>query len=564
MADEANQLLLISDFNAENLGALLQHSEESPGVECRLPPFGSVHSCLLQADPKWWQPTPHATVVWTRPQATLPSFQRAYEDGNYKLGEVLTDVESFARLLVDAASRTRLLLVPNWVLPPGDRGFGLLDQRPGVGLGHLLLQMNLRLAECLAGCPQVFVLDTARWVQRAGARAANPKLWYLGKIPFGHEVFAAAAAEIRAALRTAAGQSRKLLIVDLDDTLWGGTVGDVGWENLVLGGHDAEGEAFLDFQRALKTLTRRGIVLGLVSKNDEAVALAALGKHPEMVLHPTDFAGWRINWDDKAANVAALAAELNLGLQSVVFIDDNPAERARVREALPEVLVPEWPADKTQYCTALHQLTCFDTLTLTPEDRQRAARYTADRQRRGSAQAVVGSLEEWLATLEIRVQVEPLHPGNLARAAQLLNKTNQMNLRTRRLTETELQDWASDPGRSVWTLRVADRFGDLGLTGLLSLEQVDDEAHVQDFVLSCRVLGRRVEETMLALALEHARRLGLSAVVAHYQPTEKNRPCLEFLQRCGWPAGPGGHQFRAETSLAYPYPAPVAVTHLAA
>ena len=169
-----------------------------------------------------------------------------------------------------------------------------------------------------------------------------------------------AAADIRAAFVGLRGAAKKLLVLDLDDTLWGGIVGDAGWENLRLGGHDPQGESFADFQRAIKNLKRRGVVLALVSKNEESVALEAIRNHPEMVLKEDDFVGWRINWTDKARNIAELATELNLGLQSVVFIDDNPVERARVREALPEVFVPEWPEDKLLYASAFGQLRCFD------------------------------------------------------------------------------------------------------------------------------------------------------------------------------------------------------------
>ena len=197
---------------------------------------------------------------------------------------------------------------------------------------------------------------------------------------------------------------------------------------LRLGGHDAAGEAFVAFQRALKALQRRGVVLAIVSKNEESVALEAIDRHAEMALRREDFVGWRINWSDKAANIADLAASVNVGLQSVVFVDDNPHERARVRAALPEVLVPDWPEDPTQFVRALTALRCFDTAAVTA----RRPRPHGDVRRRTAARrrcAPSGSLDEWLRDLEMVVRVEPLHAGNLARATQLLNKTNQMNLR---------------------------------------------------------------------------------------------------------------------------------------
>jgi FkbH-like protein len=399
----------------------------------------------------------------------------------------------------------------------------------------------------------VHVLDAQRWLAAAGA-GYSPKAWYLGKVAFHDAVFAEAAREIKAGLRALGGQMRKLLVLDLDDTLWGGIVGDAGWENLRLGGHDGEGEAFVDFQRAAKALKQRGIALAIVSKNEESVALEAIRKHPEMVLREEDFVAWRINWSDKARNLAEIATELNLGLQSVVFIDDNPVERARVREALPEVLVPEWPVDKLLYPSTLLGLRCFDAASFTREDAERTQLYAAEK-KRDALLHQVGSLDAWLEGLQLRVKAEPLAAGNLVRTAQLLNKTNQLNLSTRRLSEAELLDWSKREGHRVWALSVSDRFGDAGLTGIVSLEAEGGVGRIVDFVLSCRVMGRKVEETMLHVAVSHARSLGLRSVEVRYSPTPKNKPTLAFLERSGFQRD--GERFFWEAGQEYGAPAAV-------
>jgi len=307
------------------------------------------------------------------------------------------------------------------------------------------------------------------------------------------------------------------------------------------------------FQRALKALTRRGVVLAVVSKNTESVALEAMRSHPAMVLKPEDLVGWRINWNDKARNVAELVAELNLGLQSVVFIDDNPVERARVRETLPEVLVPEWPEDKLAYVSALADLRVFDTPAVSKEDLERTQMYASERARKDLMDKV-GSLDDWLAELDIKVRAEPLGKGNLARAAQLFNKTNQMNLSTRRLSEEELVAWSKQPGHALWAVSVSDKFGDAGLTGIVSVETEDGRGRVVDYLLSCRVMGRKVEEAMVHLAVETARARGAREVWAKLLPTKKNRPCLEFLQRSGL-APAGETDFRWDATAPYPLPA---------
>jgi FkbH-like protein len=272
-----------------------------------------------------------------------------------------------------------------------------------------------------------------------------------------------------------------------------------------------------------------------------------------MVLRESDFVGWRINWKDKAANIAELAAELNLGLQSVVFIDDNPVERARVRETLPEVLVPEWPEDKLLYPWAFQQLRCFDAPAVSKEDLERTKLYAEERQRETS-KTQVGSVEDWLKSLQMKVTAEPLGAANLGRAAQLFNKTNQMNLSTRRLTEAELQAWAKGPGRRLWAVSVSDRFGDAGLTGIVSTEVKGDTCAVADFLLSCRVMGRKVEEAMVHLAVEHAREAGAKAVRAVLLPTAKNKPCADFWAQQSRFASPAEREYAWD--VAQPYPSP--------
>jgi FkbH-like protein len=417
--------------------------------------------------------------------------------------------------------------------------------------------MNTRLIDRLAELPNVHVLDAGRWVAAVGASAQHPKLWHMGKIAFSPEVLTQAASDIKAVVRAVRGEARKVVLVDLDDTLWGGIVGDVGWQNLDLGGHSPVGEAFAAFQRGLKALTRRGIVLGIVSKNTEEVALEAIDAHPEMILKRTDFAGWRINWRDKAENIVALADELNLGLSSVVFIDDSPAERARIRAALPEVLTPDWPSDKLLYDKALRELDCFDAPYIGDEDRARTGMYVAERERRhlqGSAQ----SLGDYLASLELRVTHEPVDRSNLKRAAQLLNKTNQMNLKTRRMAELQFEEWAAAPQNFTRLFRVADRFGDYGLTGIASFTSQDGAARVTDFVLSCRVMGREVEKAMLGVLADAARDGDLARLVAEYSPTDRNAPCLAFFaDHSGFDRD--GDVFTWNLAQPYPRPSHVAV-----
>ena len=532
MSNSRIECLLVSDFTAGSLAGLIENSSAAPDCRVAVAPFDQVAQVFLQADHESWAQKPQVVVVWTRPERVSPTFAKSLAGETVSEEQVLAEVEAFCELLSQAQDRISHGFIPSWVHTLPRRGLGVLDLKRDAGCAYLLARMNACLIQYFAESRIFHVLDANRWLQETGKWAYSPKGWYLAKNPFGNEVFSLAAKDIKAALRALGGKTKKLIVVDLDDTMWGGILGDAGWENLSIGGHDAIGEAYADFQRELRVLSQRGILLAISSKNDEAAALEAITRHPEMILRKENFVAWRINWNDKAANIAELVSELNLGMDSVVFLDDNPVERARVSEALPHVFVPDLPEDKLLLATFLRKLDCFDPGFISETDRARTQLYQSEQERknlRGSTQ----SIDEWLEKLATRVTIEPLNGKNRDRALQLLNKTNQMNLTTRRLSDAELQTWVSSPENCFWTLRVADRFGDSGLVGLMSLAVDGERARIVDWVLSCRVMGRRVEEAMLYQLLMQARERGLSTVEANYIPTAKNGPCLKFLESSG-------------------------------
>lgn len=522
-------ILVVSDFNAELVSRYLSADRATPICHASSAPYGQVFQVLAGDVPGGKD---MAAFIWTRPEGVVPGYLNLLGGEKTDIDQLLAGVDAFAAAIKNFASKYRLVMVASWVQSQNGRGLGMLDWGSD-GQASCLARMNIRLSEALASIRDVSMLDGQRWLD-AARPARDAKYWFSIKCPFTETVCQAAARDVKAAMRGASGLARKLVVVDLDNTLWGGIVGDDGWQALRLGGHDAVGEAYVDFQRSLKALSRRGIGVAVVSKNDEAVALGAIDSHPEMVLRRSDLVGWRINWGDKAQNIVDLTRALNLGLQSAVFIDDNPAERGRIREALPDVLVPDWPRDPSQFGDALRWLDCFDQSAITAEDRSRTRMYTQERERNES-QTVASSMDEWLQSLAIEVGIDSVGEGNIKRSVQLANKTNQMNLQTRRLTELELMKWLADGNdRAAMTVTVADRFGDIGLTGLLSWQRAGDDLEVVDFILSCRAMGRQVENLMAHLAVEGARAAKRRSVVARLLPTERNRPCLDFWRNSGF------------------------------
>ncbi len=393
-----------------------------------------------------------------------------------------------------------------------------------------LYRLHLTLSEKTTGT-NTTLLDPTSWLINQGPSAISSPLWYLSKTPFHKNVFRMGADACKSVWNARIGNIKKVLILDLDDTLWGGIVGDDGWENLKIGGHDALGEAFADFQRWIQNIKSWGVILCISSKNDEQIALEVFDKQTGMVLKKEDFVSWRINWNDKAANIAEMVKELNVGMDSVVFFDDSPAERERVRTALPGIFVPNLPEDKMEYPAFIRSLNCFNKLDITEEDKKRTELYQKEQQRTNSYDTFA-SVDDWITSLKIEIEFNELNEGNLVRAEQLLNKTNQMNLRTRRLSKQELKAWAGQKDHWFYVVQVKDIFGDNGITGLLGFHKTENkEIFMDDFVMSCRVMGRKIEDAMLNFVQEKVQAENGSKLVVEYLKTEKNLPMLEFIER---------------------------------
>lgn len=514
---------IIADFNVIGLERILANL--SPAIKVEPQPYGqfiqSIYNCIEQG---------HNDLVflWLNFASLSQSYAAALNFEPFDRSQLDIDLDSYIGLIGNLAARCKGVVVVNFVMPADMQGSGLSNLSEG-NLGFMLAELNLKLYKAVSVLGNGWCMDQNRWFQSDNHYSG--KLFHAGKIPFSQKVFRRAAEDMLAAVDAVNGRSKKLLVLDLDNTLWGGILGDDGRENLKLGPPGAVGEAFVQFQQEIKALKNRGIVLALASKNYEDNALDAIRNHPEMQLREDDFSAWRINWEDKATNILAIARELNLGLDSVVFIDDNPAERGRVAEVLPEVLVPEWPNDPCEYVTALRKLTCFSVASLVKEDFQKTEMFLNEKQR-NTLKANITNEREWLASMKMKLTLETVNADNVTRIVQLLNKTNQFNLRTRRLTQGELDTWLHK-GNQMIAIRVADRFGDMGLTGLVGLTVSKDRVVMEDFILSCRVMGREVEKAMLDVAIRYAQSIGVNNIEINYVPTIKNRPVFEFMQREG-------------------------------
>jgi FkbH-like protein len=426
-------------------------------------------------------------------------------------------------------------VIQQTVLPAITNLVGSNEQRLAGSPSRLIAELNhaLRVDADQAG---VHLLALDEIAARDGvAEWHDPVLWHKAKqeiSPSAAPLYGDHVGRLLAALQ---GRTKKCLVLDLDNTLWGGVIGDDGLEGIALGQGSTSGESFLAVQHYAKRLSQRGIVLAVCSKNDEANALGAFDTHPEMHLRRSDISSFAVNWDDKATNLRRIAQELNIGLDSLVFLDDNPFERNLIRAELPEVAVPEIPDDDSALMPGiLADAGYFEAVSITEDDRKRAAQYAANRERSHLAAAST-DMPSYLQSLGMRLFWQPFDRKNLSRIVQLINKTNQFTLTGSRTTEEETLALMADPSAFGLHFRLVDALGDNGIIAIV-IGRMDDRkgCHVSTWVMSCRVFGRGVEDATFQVVVETARELGAQSLVGKFIPGAKNRMVAAHYDRLGF------------------------------
>jgi FkbH-like protein len=418
--------------------------------------------------------------------------------------------------------------------PPAETLFGSLDRALPGTLRNLIDGVNRELAEYVYGSGDV-LLDIAGLAETVGlAGWHNTQLWNMGKFAFSDELIPLYADHVARTVAAIRGKSRKVLILDLDNTVWGGVIGDDGLEGIQIAQGDARGEAHLGVQRLALDLRKRGVVLAVSSKNTDEVAREPFEKHPEMLLKLDHIAVFQANWNDKATNIQAIAAELSLGLDAMVFLDDNPVERGLVRKLLPQVAVPELPDEPAYFARTLAAAGYFEAVAFANEDLKRAGFYQ-DNAKRAGLQKQVGGVDAYLASLDMTIAFQPFDATGRARIVQLINKSNQYNLTTRRYTDPEVAQAESDPEVFTLQVRLADIFGDNGMISVIICRPAEPGVwEIDTWLMSCRVLGRKVEHMVLQEILKHARSAGITRLSGTYKPTERNQLVVDHYARLGF------------------------------
>jgi FkbH-like protein len=429
-------------------------------------------------------------------------------------------------------------------------GATIIQQRPFNPVPRLAGENETRLPDSIAASIESFknqlvpaanadgidIIDLPYWCEKIGIDALHSvSLWNKSKQeihPGAGPLYGDLVARLIAARF---GKSAKCLVLDLDNTLWSGVIGDDGLEGIVIGQGSSIGEGHLYLQRYAKQLAKRGVILAVSSKNDDAVARNAFEKHPEFLLRMSDFSAFKANWIDKATNIREIAAELNIGLDAIVFVDDNPFERNLVREAIPEVMVPEMPEDIADYANIISASGFFEAVTFSTEDANKTEQYRTNADRKALLQTST-DIGSYLSALEMTLKAYPFDDIGLVRVVQLINKTNQFNLTTKRYTEAQVRNMLQDPNVVTRQLRLIDRFGDNGViaTVIANYDEAAQDLGIETWLMSCRVLGRQVENATLKILVDAGKALGASTISGEYLPSGRNDMVKDLYEKLGF------------------------------
>jgi len=443
-------------------------------------------------------------------------------------------IERFAGLWEALRRNAKATIIQGNFVLPSERAFGNFELKATDSVGSVIADINHRLVAVARDTKNVLLCDIDYLAAEVGRRNwADEPLWAMAKGLCRLDYLPLLAQSMTDIVLSAEGAFTKCVVLDLDNTLWGGVIGDDGLAGIVLGDFD-EGEAFVGLQRFIRELRRRGIILAVVSKNEQANALLPFREHPNMILGEEDISVFVANWENKADNIRAVQKVLNIGFDSLVFLDDNPFERDLVRQFLPDVVVPDLPEDPALYLRALAERNLFETASYSQADRQRPAQYREEAQRE-LARVVFTNIDDYLRSLEMTVKLERFRPFDLPRITQLIQRSNQFNLTTQRYNEAACEAMMLDSAGCIpFTVKLADKFGDYGLISVVVLRLRRTDIEIETYLMSCRVLKRGVEQFVMNNIFALAARRGSERVVGRYLHSPKNDMVRNFYADFGF------------------------------
>ena len=533
------KVAILSSFTINGLEEALRVKCAESDITCAtyLCGYGQYNQDILDQSSKLYEFSPDITFMIIDTRSVLSTlFYTPYTiPANDRRTYIDKRVADFVNLVKTFKNRTGSKLVLTNCSIPTYSPYGICEVRTEYGLKEMVYDFNARLSDAFRSDPQVFLFDFNSFVAKYGEiNVLDYRQFLVGDIKVSLSYIPHLAEELMGYVKANLGVNRKCIVLDLDNTLWGGIIGEDGFDRIDLS-LKPPGMAFMEFQRVLLALYQRGVILAINSRNNEDEALRAIRDHPFMVLREEHFATIKINWSDKISNMKEIAQELNIGLDSIVYFDDDPINRELMSKAIPQIKTIDLPDDPSLYASTLMQINDFNTLVMTNEDRKRGEMYREEH-KRTELKRSSSNLEDFLKQLEIRVTMKKANNFTIPRIAQLTLKTNQFNLTTRRYQEEDVETLAQDHTKLIGCAQTQDKFGDNGITGvyIVNKNHVDKEWCKDTFLLSCRVMGRGIEDAMMGYILSKAKEEGVIKVKAEFIPTKKNKPCEQLLPNFGF------------------------------
>jgi FkbH-like protein len=517
-------IAFVSSYTVDPLADYVQvfSAQNDLAVNSYIAPYGQFNQELLNPQSELYRASPQLTFLLIEIESLLTNDAVDEQAQSSVLSRLQGLVDAFLKNSTGILVINTFPACPSWPLQV------LPDQRR-----ILIEKLNAGIIERYQSHPRIQIIDLDALVAYAGCQnALSPQMMSMAKIPFSETFLNFLARRIISHIVATLGLARKCLVLDCDNTLWGGIIGEDGLDGIQIG-HDSPGREYLEFQKTILELYQQGVILAINSKNNKDDVMQVLNEHPQMLLREKHFASILVNWDPKPQNMQKIADQINIGLDAMVFIDDNPAERQMMRQSLPQVEMLEMPADPSLFARTLRETGCFTRAYLTEEDKNRGQIYAAQRQREQFQQSCA-TLEDFLKSLEMVVSIHPAGKDDIKRVAQLTQRTNQFNLTTRRYTEAAIAAMAQNPSWRIYVLGLKDKFGDNGTVGLALVEIQPKKWRVDTFLMSCRVIGRQVEDAMVDRICRDAAKAGCISVSAEYIPTAKNNLVAGFWDKMGF------------------------------
>jgi len=456
--------------------------------------------------------------------SNINSKNKKYTDE--KINEIQNLIQVFTQ-----KSQSKIVMA-NFVIPTYT-SLGIYESKIEYGIKEIILNLNKKLKQLSRNIDSLYIYDFNSFVTKFGEKnILDYKKMNYGDIKINFDIIPHLIYDFLGYVKPIQGLNKKCLVLDLDNTLWGNIIGEDGFEGIKMGPYP-EGRSFVEFQKVIKSLSENGIILAINSKNNQNETMKVINEHPHMILREKDFSCIKINWNDKISNMKEIAKELNIGLDSIVFFDDDPINRELLRMSLPEVNTIELPKDPSIYAQILRDLNDFNTLKITNDDVQRKTMYKQE-QNRQKLQSSTENLNEYLKKLDIKIKIKLDNEFSISRISQLILKTNQFNLTTKRYQEEEIKEFVEDKTMIVGCSEVDDKFGENGITNVFIIKTKPNEWIIDTFLLSCRIMGRGIEEGIIGKILEIAKNKGIKKITATFIPTEKNKPAENFLKNYGF------------------------------